>query len=461
MGRSRKRRRQIQIKSMKGGAADGDDCCEDDSNLNTDASPAPASGASGAPAPAAPAPDGDDSNKSVHANNSHDTGVAFTLDNNISILIDNNTVKLESSDSSFDKFNNDYELFIKINQLLNNKSNSLHEQMGGRIDDSITDVEKTDIMIGGLKLDINPKFRMGYLGKNSSRNYAEHQVTVKNFTKYFLNITFELQILLEKLFKGHNIDQILTDFFSLYVNKLFKVLKPNYITNTKTKLLIIVSNYSIYEITRKIIFSCFEKFVREKILNSDKSASENSSDPDLSNDMILVKLSFSLPQLVDFFVDSFTNLDNLDNNILKPGSNNALIYYYNLKLGNVFNTSVEKKENFALISDELTKIFNGTTEDNKETNHLKFYREKIHKIDKIINDHEDENFGLLIEQIRKIIPGFAITENGLLFESTEFNGLKLTIQPPDLEKRKKKLEEELDEIKGMLASATPAAAPAP
>ena len=74
---------------------------------------------------------------------------------------------------------------------------------------------------------------------------------------------------------------------------------------------------------------------------------------DLSKDIILAKLSFSLPQLVDFFVDSFTNLDNLDNNILKPGSNNALINYYSLKLGNIFNTSVEKKENFAVVSQDL------------------------------------------------------------------------------------------------------------
>ena len=57
---------------------------------------------------------------------------------------------------------------------------------------------------------------------------------------------------------------------------------------------------------------------------------------------------------------------------------------------------LEKKENFALISDELTKIFKITDQDKKETNHLKFYREKIHKIDKIIDGHQDEKFGLLI-----------------------------------------------------------------
>ena len=322
---------------------------------------------------------------------------------------------------------------------------------GGSINDSISNVENTYYMIGGLKLDINPKFRRGYSTKARSRNYADDPVAVDNFTMYFLEITFGLQLLLNKLFSGHDISQILTDFFSLYVKKLYTVLRPNISANTK--LPIIVSNYSIYEITRKIIFSCFEKFIKEKILNSDTSASADSSELDLSKDMILVKLSFSLPQLVEFFVESFTNLDNLDNNILKPGSNNALINYYNLKLGNVFNTSVEKKENFALISDELTKIFKITDEDKKETNHLKFYREKIHKIDKIIDGHEDETFGLLIEQIQKIIPGFTITENGLFFKSTEFAGLKLTIQKSELEIRQAELEKELDEITTKLTHA--------
>jgi len=362
--------------------------------------------------------------------------------------------KLKTSSSEFTQFDKDNKLSIKIKQLLNINSNSLQQQNGGRIDESITNVENTYKMIGGLKLDINPKFRIG-LDKHS-RNYADDQVAVKNFTNYFVEITFGLQLLLKNLFEEHDksqiLSQILTDFFSLYVNKLYTVLKPNTLTNTK--LPIIVSNYSIYEITRKVIFSCFEKFVKEKILITDTSSSADSSELDLSKDMILVKLSFSLPQLVEFFVESFTNLDNLDNNILKPGSNNALINYYNLKLGNVFNTSVEKKEDFALISDELTKIFK-TVHDNKETNHLKFYREKIHKIDKIINDHQDETFGLLIEQIQKIITGFTITDNGLLFESKEFAGLKLTIQPSDLEKRKAELEKELADIQSKLTAATP------
>ena len=328
----------------------------------------------------------------------------------------------------------------------NSESDEEVQQLGGRIDESISNVENTYNMIGGLKLDINPKFRRGYgiqkFGENNdrARKYANDPIAVNNFIMYFLEITFGLQILLKNLFTGHDIGQILTDFFSLYVKKLYKVLKPN--PSANTKLPIIVSNYSIYEITRKVIFGCFEKFIKEKILNSDTSGSADSSELDLSKDIILAKLSFSLPQLVDFFVDSFTNLDNLDNNILKPGSNNALTNYYNLKLGNVFNTSVEKKEDFALISDELTKIFKITTdEDKKETNHLKFYREKIHKIDKIINEHHDETFGLLIEQIKKIIPGFTITEEGILFKSTEFAGLKLTIQPSDLEKRKAELQE--------------------
>ena len=330
---------------------------------------------------------------------------------------------------------------------------------GGSINDSISNVENTYNMIGGLKLDINPKFRRGYSTEARSRNYADDPVAVDNFTMYFLEITFGLQLLLKKLFSGNDVSQILRDFFSLYVKKLYTVLKPNISANTK--LPIIVSNYSIYEITRKIIFSCFEKFIKENILNSDKSASEDSSDLDLSKDITLVKLSFSLPQLVDFFVESFTNLDNLDNNILKPGSNNALINYYNLKLGNVFNTSVEKKEEFALISDELTKIFKITDEDKKETNHLKFYREKIHKIDKIIDGHQDETFGLLIEQIKKIIPGFTITEKGLLFETTEFAGLKLTIQQPDLEKRKEELQKELADIQSKLTAATPPSTTSP
>ena len=368
--------------------------------------------------------------------------------------VDNNMAKLKTSSSEFTQFDKDNKLSIKIKQLLNINSNSLQQQNGGRIDESITNVENTYKMIGGLKLDINPKFRIG-LDKHS-RNYADDQVAVKNFTNYFVEITFGLQLLLKNLFEEHDksqiLSQILTDFFSLYVNKLYTVLKPNTLTNTK--LPIIVSNYSIYEITRKVIFSCFEKFVKEKILITDTSSSADSSELDLSKDMILVKLSFSLPQLVEFFVESFTNLDNLDNNILKPGSNNALINYYNLKLGNVFNTSVEKKEDFALISDELTKIFK-TVQDNKETNHLKFYREKIHKIDKIINDHQDETFGLLIEQIQKIITGFTITDNGLLFESKEFAGLKLTIQPSDLEKRKAELEKELADIQSKLTAATP------
>jgi len=368
--------------------------------------------------------------------------------------VDNNMAKLKTSSSEFTQFDKDNKLSIKIKQLLNINSNSLQQQNGGRIDESITNVENTYKMIGGLKLDINPKFRIG-LDKHS-RNYADDQVAVKNFINYFVEITFGLQLLLKNLFEEHDksqiLSQILTDFFSLYVNKLYTVLKPNTLTNTK--LPIIVSNYSIYEITRKVIFSCFEKFVKEKILITDTSSSADSSELDLSKDMILVKLSFSLPQLVEFFVESFTNLDNLDNNILKPGSNNALINYYNLKLGNVFNTSVEKKEDFALISDELTKIFK-TVQDNKETNHLKFYREKIHKIDKIINDHQDETFGLLIEQIQKIITGFTITDNGLLFESKEFAGLKLTIQPSDLEKRKAELEKELADIQSKLTAATP------
>ena len=328
---------------------------------------------------------------------------------------------------------------------------------GGRIDESISNVENTYNMIGGLKLDINPNFRRGYglesLGENNdrARKYANDPIAVNNFIMYFLEITFGLQILLKKLFSGHDIGQILTDFFSLYVKKLYKVLKPNISANTK--LPIIVSNYSIYEITRKVIFGCFEKFVKEKILNSDTSASADSSELDLSKDIILAKLSFSLPQLVDFFVESFTNLDNLDNNILKPGSNNALINYYSLKLGNIFNTSVEKKENFALISDELTKIFKVTAEDNKETNHLKFYREKIHKIDKIINDHHDETFGLLIEQIQDIIPGFEIKSNGILFESKEFDGLTIETKQSDLEKRAKELQKELSEIESRLSHA--------
>jgi hypothetical protein len=328
---------------------------------------------------------------------------------------------------------------------------------GGSINDSISNVENTYDMIGGLKLDINPKFRRGYSTKARSRNYADDPVAVDNFTMYFLEITFGLQLLLNRLFSGHDISQILTDFFSLYVKKLYTVLRPTRLV-VNTKLPIIVSNYSIYEITRKIIFSCFKKFIEEKVLINDTSNSADSSDLDLSKDMILAKLSFSLPQLVDFFVDSFTNLDNLDNNILKPGSNNALINYYNLKLGNVFNTSVEKKEEFALISDELTKIFKTTDEDKKETNHLKFYREKIHKIDKIIDDHQDETFGLLIEQIQKIISGFAITEKGLFFESTEFAGLKLTPQQSELEKRQEELQKELDEIKDRLRTAVPSPA---
>jgi hypothetical protein len=339
----------------------------------------------------------------------------------------------------------------------NSESDEEVQQLGGRIDESITNVENTYNMIGGLKLDINPKFRRGYgntyLGSNNdrARHYGNDPIAVNNFIMYFLEITFGLQILLEKLFSGHDIGQILTDFFSLYVKKLYKVLKPNISANTK--LPIIVSNYSIYEITRKVIFGCFEKFVKEKILNSDTSASADSSELDLSKDIILAKLSFSLPQLVDFFVDSFTNLDNLDNNILKPGSNNALINYYSLKLGNIFNTSVEKKENFALISDELTKIFKITDQDKKETNHLKFYREKIHKIDKIINDHHDETFGLLIEQIQDIIPGFEIKSNGILFESKEFDGLTIETKQSDLEKRAKELQKELSEIESRLSHA--------
>ena len=325
---------------------------------------------------------------------------------------------------------------------------------GGSINDSISNVENTYDMIGGLKLDINPKFRRGYSTKARSRNYADDPVAVDNFTMYFLEITFGLQLLLNRLFSGHDISQILTDFFSLYVKKLYTVLRPTRLV-VNTKLPIIVSNYSIYEITRKIIFSCFKKFIEEKVLINDTSNSADSSDLDLSKDMILAKLSFSLPQLVDFFVDSFTNLDNLDNNILKPGSNNALINYYNLKLGNVFNTSVEKKENFALISDELTKIFKITDEDKKETNHLKFYREKIHKIDKIIDGHEDETFGLLIEQIQKIIPGFEIKSDGIFFKSEEFAGLKLTIQPSDIKKRQKELQKELEEITTKLTATTP------
>ena len=364
--------------------------------------------------------------------------------------------KLKRDSQGLEHFDSENALSIKIKQLLYNKSNSLqeHQQKGGRIDESITNVENTYKMIGGLKLDINPKFRMGLINKRS-RNYADDQVAVKNFTNYFVKITFGLQQLLKKLFYGHDISQILTDFFSLYVNKLFTVLKPKSLANTK--LPIIVSNYSIYEMTRKVIFICFENFVKKKILNSDTSSSADRSELNLSKDMILVKLSFSLPQLVEFFVESFTNLDNLDNNILKPGSNNALINYYNLKLGNVFNTSVEKKEEFASISNELRKIFN-TVQDNEEANHLKFYREKIHKIDKIINDHEDETFGLLIEKIQKIIPGFDITEKGLLFESKEFAGLKLTIQQYDLEKRQAELQKELDEIKGKLSTAVPSPA---
>lgn len=339
----------------------------------------------------------------------------------------------------------------------NSESDEEQQQLGGRIDESISNVENTYNMIGGLKLDINPNFRRGYglesLGENNdrARKYANDPIAVNNFIMYFLEITFGLQILLKKLFSGHDIGQILTDFFSLYVKKLYKVLKPNISANTK--LPIIVSNYSIYEITRKVIFGCFEKFVKEKILNSDTSASADSSELDLSKDIILAKLSFSLPQLVDFFVESFTNLDNLDNNILKPGSNNALINYYSLKLGNIFNTSVEKKENFALISDELTKIFKITDQDKKETNHLKFYREKIHKIDKIINEHHDETFGLLIEQIQDIIPGFEIKSNGILFESKEFDGLTIETKQSDLEKRAKELQKELSEIESRLSHA--------
>jgi len=337
----------------------------------------------------------------------------------------------------------------------NSESDEEVQQLGGRIDESISNVENTYNMIGGLKLDINPKFRRGYgiqtFGENNdrARKYANDPIAVNNFIMYFLEITFGLQILLEKLFSGNDIGQILTDFFSLYVKKLYKVLKPNISANTK--LPIIVSNYSIYEITRKVIFGCFEKFVKEKILNTDTSSSADSSELNLSKDIILAKLSFSLPQLVDFFVDSFTNLDNLDNNILKSGSNNALTNYYSLRLGNIFNTSVEKKENFALISDELTKIFKIIDQDKKETNHLKFYREKIHKIDKIINDHQDETFGLLIEQIQNIIPGFEIKSNGLSFESKEFDGLTIETKQSDLEKRAKELQKELDEIRSRLA----------
>lgn len=337
----------------------------------------------------------------------------------------------------------------------NSESDEEVQQLGGRIDESISNVENTYNMIGGLKLDINPNFRRGYgntyLGSNNdrARHYGKDPIAVNNFIMYFLEITFGLQLLLKRLFSGHDIGQVLTDFFSLYVKKLYKVLKPNISANTK--LPIIVSNYSIYEITRKVIFGCFEKFVKEKILNTDTSSSADSSELNLSKDIILAKLSFSLPQLVDFFVESFTNLDNLDNNILKSGSNNALTNYYSLRLGNIFNTSVEKKEDFALISDELTKIFKIIDQDNKETNHLKFYREKIHKIDKIINDHHDETFGLLIEQIQNIIPGFEIKSNGILFESKEFDGLTIETKQSDLEKRAIELQKELDEINSRLA----------
>ena len=337
----------------------------------------------------------------------------------------------------------------------NSESDEEYKQLGGRIDESISNVENTYNMIGGLKLDINPKFirSFGFKDRHErARNYRSDPVAVNNFIMYFLEITFGLQLLLKKLFSGYDINQILTDFFSLYVKKLYKVLKPN-IYSANTKLPFIVSNYSIYEITRKVIFGCFEKFVKEKILNSDTSGSANSSELDLSKDIILAKLSFSLPQLVDFFVDSFTNLDNLDNNILKPGSNNALINYYNLKLGNIFNTTVEQKENLAVISDELTKIFKVTDQDKKEINYLKFYREKIHKIDTLINNHKDETFGLLIEKIQDIIPGFEIKSDGILFGSKDFEGLTIDTKQSDLERRKEELQKELAEIESRLSYA--------
>ena len=57
-------------------------------------------------------------------------------------------------------------------------------------------------MIGGLKLDINPKFirSFGFKDRHErARNYRSDPVAVNNFIMYFLEITFGLQLLLKKV----------------------------------------------------------------------------------------------------------------------------------------------------------------------------------------------------------------------------------------------------------------------